>query len=356
MSEAENVLVVREIDEIQGIIAKSNSILVSAGRTKRCLSEVPPSFPSAQRPCSHVSMKEYAGFVQYEASEFTFTAKAGTTLIETVSELEACGQYLPFDPMLLDTGATLGGTICAGLSGPGRFRFGGLRDFILGATIVLGNGDVVRVGGKVVKNAAGFDVPKLMVGSLGQFGVLVDLTMKVFPKPAALMTARWPTSDINQAATIIAMLAGSSLELDAIDLHDDLKTVWIRIAGPVEANSKTLLAVQEMAPEFELVSPDDANDYWLSLRELQFAEQDSAVLKLPLTLAHLPLLQQMTQELNAKARVSAAGNVAWIAFSSAKHIAKLDELLREYSLSGLLIRRGCFPTSSGIRFGIRNTN
>ena len=98
------------------------------------------------------------------------------------------GQYLPFDPPLAAAGATLGGTVAAGLSGPGRYRYGGVRDFVLGVRFVDGMGNLVRGGGKVVKNAAGFDFPKLMVGSLGRLGVLAELSFKVFPQPPAFAT------------------------------------------------------------------------------------------------------------------------------------------------------------------------
>ena len=129
-------------------------------------------------------------------SEFTFTALAGTPVREIAAALAERGQYLPFDPMLREAGATLGGTVAAGLSGPGRFRYGGLRDFILGVRFVDGEGRLLRLGGKVVKNAAGFDLPKFFVGSLGRFGVLAEMTFKVFPKRGrdAHAAARCPGS------------------------------------------------------------------------------------------------------------------------------------------------------------------
>ena len=90
---------------------------------------------------------------------------------------------MPCEALFAEAGATLGGTVAAATSGPGRLRFGGVRDFLLGVRFVTGDGRVVFGGGKVVKNAAGFDLPKLMVGGLGRFGVLTELTFKVFPKP-----------------------------------------------------------------------------------------------------------------------------------------------------------------------------
>ena len=95
------------------------------------------------------------------------------------------GQYLPFDPMLSAAGATIGGTVAAGISGPGRYRYGGIRDFLLGVQFISSDGAVINAGGKVVKNAAGFDIPKLLVGSLGRLGVMTELTFKVFPQPVA---------------------------------------------------------------------------------------------------------------------------------------------------------------------------
>ena len=105
-----------------------------------------------------ISTAKLRGIVEYEPSEFTFTALAGTPVREVAAVLAERGQYLPFDPLFAAAGATLGGTVASGVSGPGRFRFGGLRDFILGVRFVDGGGRLMRLGGKVVKNAAGFDL------------------------------------------------------------------------------------------------------------------------------------------------------------------------------------------------------
>src|SRR5437660_7832676 len=148
-------------------------------------------------------MTGLSGIVEYEPSEFTFTALAGTRVTEIAEALRKRGQYLPFDPMWQEAGATLGGTVASGLSGPGRFRFGGLRDFILGVRFVDGTGRLLRMGGKVVKNAAGFDLPKFFVGSLGRFGVLAELTFKVFPRPPSRLTLRLAARDMASAAQMM---------------------------------------------------------------------------------------------------------------------------------------------------------
>jgi glycolate oxidase FAD binding subunit len=117
----------------------------------------------------------------------------------------------------VDVGATIGGTVAAGLSGPGRFRYGGVRDFILAVQFADGAGQLLRGGAKVVKNAAGFDIPKFLVGSCGRYGVLVEVTFKVFPTPQSWLTLRIPCADATEATTHIAQGACSRWELDALD-------------------------------------------------------------------------------------------------------------------------------------------
>lgn len=177
-----------------------------------------------------ISTRKLSGITEYEASEFTFTALTGTPVREIIAALDAKGQHLPFDPMLVDAGSTIGGVVASGLSGPGRFRCGGVRDFILGVRFVDGMGRLLRLGGKVVKNAAGFDVPKFLVGSLGRFGVIGEVTFKVFPKPESTLTLQMPFS-----ADKMARLANSRFEADALDVLPGGAAMLVRLAGPAKA-------------------------------------------------------------------------------------------------------------------------
>ena len=170
------------VEEVQAIICAHQKILPRGGGTKPALSTPPAGVTS-------VDLSRLTGILEYEPAEFTFTALGGTRL-DTVSRLlSQHGQCLPFDPPLAGRGATLGGTVASGLSGPGRYQFGGVRDFILGLRYIDGEGQLIKTGSRVVKNTAGYDMSKLMVGSLGQFGVLVELTFKVLPQPEATLTA-----------------------------------------------------------------------------------------------------------------------------------------------------------------------
>jgi len=173
--------------------------------------------------------------VEYEPSEFTFTALAGTPIREIAGILAEREQYLPFDPTLVEAGATLGGTVASGLSGPGRFRFGGIRDFLFCVQFLDSAGRLLRLGGKVVKNAAGFDLPKFFTGSLGRFGLLVEITFKVFPQPPARLTMKLEAPTAEAALRIITVAANSRWELDALDLLPDAPALRLRLAGPVAA-------------------------------------------------------------------------------------------------------------------------
>ena len=156
-----------------------------------------------------------AGIVEHTPEECTFTALAGTRISDIERLLAQHGQYLPFDPPLAVAGATLGGTVAAGVNGSCRYRYGGARDFLIGARIVDGRGRLTRSGGKVVKNAAGFLLHQALVGSCGTLGILAELTFKVFPAAEAHATIR----------------------VDAADLASATCARWPRSSGPLRSRS-----------------------------------------------------------------------------------------------------------------------
>ena len=134
------------------------------------------------RPC--------AGIVAYEPSELVVTARCGTPLPELERALGERGQMLAFEPPHFGTGATLGGMIASGLSGPRRQAAGAVRDFVLGVRVIDGRGASLRFGGQVMKNVAGYDVSRLMTGALGTLGVIVEASIKTLPVPVAEASLR----------------------------------------------------------------------------------------------------------------------------------------------------------------------
>ena len=128
-----------------------------------------------------LSMVDYHGIVNYEPTELVITARAGTPLKDLENLLAEQGQMLAFEPPYFSDSATLGGTIACGLSGPRRPYAGSARDFVLGMEIVNGKGEVLRFGGQVMKNVAGYDISRLMTGALGTLGVILEISLRVLP-------------------------------------------------------------------------------------------------------------------------------------------------------------------------------
>jgi glycolate oxidase FAD binding subunit len=315
--------------ELVDVVRSSARVLAVGAGTKPRLSAV---------RAAKVSMTALQGIVEYEPSEFTFTALAGTPLRDLAKALSARGQYLPFDPLLLQAGATLGGTVAAGLSGPGRLRFGGLKDFILGTRFVDGAGRLLRLGGKVVKNAAGFDLPKFFVGSLGRFGVLAELTFKVFPAPISTLTLKLPVKDIRQASRMITEAANSRWVLDAIDLLPNERAMCLRLAGPAPALEALAGEILGRWPG-ETLSEDTARTVWSELREFAWAHANGPLIKVALTTAGLVEFELAVRSLEeARVHLSAAGNVAFISLPDEKQAEALSERLRQLSLSGVTLR------------------
>ena len=137
-------------------------------------------FRSDERTGEVLSTRGYCDVVEYDPAELMLTARAGTPLAELETMLAAAGQMLPFEPPQFG-GGTLGGCIATGLSGPRRPYAGAARDFVLGVRVLDGRGTDLRFGGRVMKNVAGYDVSRLMVGSLGTLGVLLEVSLKVLP-------------------------------------------------------------------------------------------------------------------------------------------------------------------------------
>ena len=157
----------------------------------------------------------HLGILSYEASELVITARAGTRLSEIEAVLERNGQQLAFEPPMHSERSTLGGAIASGLSGPARAFNGAARDFVLGAKIINGKAELMQFGGQVMKNVAGYDVSRLMVGAQGTLGVLLEISLKVLPKPEAEMTL--------------------SYEADAITAHRWLRD-WLHRGLPITAS------------------------------------------------------------------------------------------------------------------------
>ena len=282
-----------------------------------------------------LDMRRLSGMVEYEPGDFTFTAKAGTPLKDIAATLEQAGQYLPFDPMLTQRGATLGGCIASGLSGPGRFRYGGVRDFIVGVQFVDGLGRLIKGGGKVLKNVAGFDFPKLMVGACGRLGLITEATFKVFPKPQATLTAMVKLSLLTKAVQTVSQLSRLPLDLDALELMPPGEVV-LRIAGQAEALPARLEAIRQMTGlAWRKLSDPAAADMWQSLVQMEWVDAFTTRVRVPLTPDRVVELDATLDPYGVSRLYSVGCNLAWIAWPPTLKIELLDQQLTRLKLGGL---------------------
>jgi glycolate oxidase FAD binding subunit len=303
MSARENPRRPESIHELVDAVRSAPRAIVVGAGTKPRLAAVGAEF-------ARISTAWLTGIVDYEPSEFTFTALAGTPVREIAAALAERGQYLPFDPMFAAAGATLGGTVASGVSGSGRFRFGGLRDFILGVRFVDGEGRLLRMGGKVVKNAAGFDLPKFFVGSAGRFGALAEITFKVFPRPLALRTVRLDGLDAAATTEVFAVAGRARWELDALDYVPAEREVLMRLGGPAEALGELAKEILGRWPG-ALIEDAAAEGIWHDAGECAWAHAGGPLVKLAITPTALAEFLAATPT-EARTRVSAGGNAAWV--------------------------------------------
>lgn len=316
------------LTDLQSLIRVAPRWLARGGGTK-------PALSTPTEGETTMDLRGLAGVLEYNPGEFTFTALAGTPVADVQNLLAEHGQYLPFDPPLATKGATLGGTVASGLSGPGRYRYGGVRDFILGVQWVDGDGQLRRAGGKVVKNAAGFDLPKLFVGSCGQLGLLTELTFKVFPKPQAYATLRLEFHRLPEALEAVYKLYRSQMDLESLDIRPDARsvTVYVRLGGLREALPARLDRLGQLLGGGEILEGGNDILLWNGIREFEWASPEAALVKVPLTPARIVALDAELEKLNDARRYSAGGQVAYIA--SVDDLSGLNSLLVAHNLSGL---------------------
>ena len=214
----------------------------------------------------------YSGILEYQPEELVITACAGTPLKEIEAALAEKNQMLAFEPPHFGEGTTFGGAIAAGLAGPGRISAGNLRDFVLGVRILDGKGQDLSFGGKVMKNVAGYDVSRLLPGSMGTLSLLLEASVKVLPKPAATATLRCQISQ-EKALRVLNEWAGQPLPLSAscwIGKPRQDGELTIRLAGALAA-VKAAIPLMNAAIDAIEVDSTIAQAFWNDLREQRLA-------------------------------------------------------------------------------------
>jgi glycolate oxidase FAD binding subunit len=228
-----------------------------------------------------IDVGRHRGIVEYDPRELVLTARSGTPLDEIETTLAEANQMLAFEPPHFGNGATLGGTVACGLSGPRRPYSGSARDFVLGCQMLNGRGEILRFGGKVMKNVAGYDVARLMAGACGTLGIMLEVSLKVLPRPAASITVAHECSAA-EATTGMSALLGKPYPVDAACYHGERRHV--RISGSAQG-------VKEARTKIPGDVVDDAGSFWHALREhqLPFFQHGGALYRIMVKPATPPL-------------------------------------------------------------------
>ena len=236
--------------------------------------ELQELLPQSQR-VDKVSLKTVAQLIEHVPEDMTATVQAGMTLAHFQAHLAKAGQWLPVDPPDPET-VTIGWLLAKNLNGPRRFGCGTVRDWLIGLAVVLPDGRLIRNGGKVVKNVAGFDLCRLFVGAKNELGVIVEATFKLLPLPEAEAHLARPCGSLGQAEEVLEKIWVSDLQPTVLDLHRidrEPITLVAGFAGPsadVEAQSRTVKELafgagasldydaqfRQTAPNFTSVSPE----------------------------------------------------------------------------------------------------
>jgi glycolate oxidase FAD binding subunit len=315
-----------EIEQLAARVRNGNKLLPAGGGSK-------PALSAPGHDVSPLSIAGLSGIVEYDPAELTITVLAGTRIDTVQRVLTEQAQHLPFDPPRVSAGATVGGVVATGAAGPLALRHGGVRDFVIGVRIIDGAGRLIKGGGKVVKNAAGFDLPKLMVGSMGRLGAITEVSFKVFPKPESSVTLRFGPRPIDGICATISSLCRGPLALDAIDIFPD-SSMSVRISGDsggLEARAARLRDAVG-GNHCDLLDDDEAETYWRD-PSAKGSDDGDLMFRVPVTLTTLPGLDAAARELGIRPRHSLAGNVTWLAWPDSEPVSQLSGALSRLGLT-----------------------
>jgi glycolate oxidase FAD binding subunit len=239
------------VDQVRAARADRQPLNITGGSTKAFYGEAGRGQPLDMRPL--------AGISSYEPTELVVTVRAGTPLAELEAVLAERGQCLPFEPPRFAPGGTVGGMVAAGLAGPARPAVGGVRDYVLGATLLNGRAELLSFGGQVMKNVAGYDVSRVLAGSLGVLGPICEVSLKVLPQPAAQATLRfeWPEA---QGLAQLQAWGAQPLPIHASAWWNGM--LVLRLAGARAAVDAACLRLGGEVVDEPLAAP-----FWAGLRD-----------------------------------------------------------------------------------------
>jgi len=324
-----NTAVPTSVQDVIDLVKSQSSLIPRGGCSK-------PSLWQSDNSTTLVDMRNLSGILEYQSSEYTITVHAGTKLSEVISTLEDKGQYLPFDPPLASEDATIGGTVATGLSGPGAYRYGPLKDFIIGVKFVDGLGNLIRGGGKVVKNAAGFDFPKLFNGSMGRLGILTEVSFKVFPEPQSYVTLTVDCDSPDEAIRIIPSLKGYDLEGVELDSNLNLSLRLGYQEATMNARKRGIESL--VGKSVTMTIGEQEARTWQAIKAFDWHEPDKHLYKTATNPESALRLLKIIDTSLWKTHISNGGKTFYLSGVDSTNGESLDVILQEHQLTGLQLK------------------
>ncbi len=301
-----------------------------------------------------VDMRGVTGIIDYQPADFTITVRAGTSVLEVQNCLAEHGQFLPFDPPMIKAGATIGGMIGAGWNGSCRMLWGGMRDFILAVDFIDGLGNLVRAGAAVVKNTAGYDLPKFFVGSYGQIGIVTAACFKVFPKPLGYRTLAISMQNLESALQGMSDLQHHPINIAAMDLDDH--TLYVRFAGDdvaLDATEERIIKLLHGRPA-QVMHGTEETDYWTTHSHPSFDLEKYSLIKILCNRSNIALLDKSLHAIGLQGRYCQGGNSCLVKWLNDADVVKLNETVTRLGHQGVFLlskqRHRLLGTNSGREF------
>jgi len=238
------------IERVRAALAARTPLRIAGGGSK--------AFLHAPLGAEALDVRGHRGILSHEPSELVVTVRAGTPLAELEAALAEQGQCLPFEPPRLGAGGTVGGAIASGLAGPARASAGGARDYVLGARLINGRGELLTFGGQVMKNVAGYDVSRALAGSWGALGLITELSLKVLPLAPAEATLRFDL-DQHPALECLHRWGGQPLPINASRWQDG--RLHLRLRGALAAVEAACARLLQECPGERLEYAPAAGDW-----------------------------------------------------------------------------------------------
>jgi glycolate oxidase FAD binding subunit len=282
--------------------------------------------PAAPPEALELSTAGLTQIVEHNAGDLTAVLEAGVPLAEAQALFANAGQRLALDPP--DGGATIGGVVASGDTGPLRGRYGGPRDLVVGMRVALSDGTLAKSGGKVIKNVAGYDIAKLFAGSFGTLGAIVEVSVRLHPVAPDTATALGEAADADELARGAAAIGQSPLEHHGLDVswRDGRGRVLVRFAGaaprPQAEAAEKLLRSESLTTEIV----DDDEGVW---DEQRAAQRGPLVVKVSSLPTRLPALLRAAGEQGGSVVGRAALGLSWVRFKDPS-AAAVERLRREF--------------------------